>query len=260
MSDLTCNGIPVLHGDVFMPRVGPWSAQIVLDTAAIPTNPIVIESTAGLRLVGTIERGDSTEGRVDLLVRGGMGNLRKVLPPVGYRPEGGIRVGTILTDLARDSGEAFGASAEIAETYLDAWIRERGTVAGAVRALAVQLGCSWRLDPNGRVKIIRETWPVVDPPGVQLVSVDPHFLGMDVAVDVLIPDFVPGITWQGKHICGVEHYLLKGGAHRVRLLIEDPVNETLTVDRVRCHLHRANRHAKRRPRNGRRGAGARCAQ
>lgn len=238
MSDLTCNGVAVLKGDVLMPRFGAWSSELVLDTASIPSNPIVIESTAGLRLVGAVERGDSTEGRVELRVRGGVGNLRKVLPPVGYRISGGVRVGTILGELARDSGESISPLIDraITETYLDAWIRERGTVAGAIRALAVELGCSWRLDANGRVLLVRESWPAVDPQGVQLLSLDPHFLGADLAVDVLTPDFVPGMTWQGRHVSGVELYLLSGGASRVRLLFEDAINETLTVDRHAMRL------------------------
>lgn len=233
MSDLTVNGVAVLRGDMLFPRVGAWSADLVLDADAAPAGAVVVESPAGLRLVGTIERSAVTEGRVEVRVRGGAGQLGRALAPVAYRPQGGVRVQTILEDWERESGEAVSTAiaSEITETFLPAWARERGSAARAIRSLALALGCSWRFGPDGGLLLTREAWRDVDPDGVQLLRFDPINDAAELAVDVPVPELMPGVTWQGRKVSTVEAFIVGNGMHRVRLLFEDEFG-TVARDRM----------------------------
>lgn len=222
MSDLTVAGLPVLRGDVLLPRVGAWSADLVLDADEAPSGVVALESTAGFRLVGFVERANTTEGRVEVRLRGGRGQLARELQPVAYRPVGGVRVRTILEDLARDSGEVLSpdTAPSITEHFLSAWSRERGSTARALRALAAALSCSWRFDPEGRVILVRESWPEVDPEGVTLMRSDPINDAAELGLDVLPAGLLPGVAWQGRRVSSMEVFALDGGALRARLLFE----------------------------------------
>lgn len=233
MSDLTINGSPVLSGDLLLPRVGAWSAVLVLDAETAPTGSVTVESPAGFRAVGFVERGNITAGRVEVRVRGGAGRLGRELAPVAYRPVGGVRVRTILEDWARESGERLSTAIapELLSTFLPAWTRERGSAARAIRALALALGCSWRFDSDGGLLLVRETWPTVDPDGVTVLREDPISDAIELGVDVPLPELVPGVTWQGRRVSSVESFIIGNGTHRVRLLFENS-DTTTARDRV----------------------------
>lgn len=235
MSDLTVNGVPVLRGDLLLPRVGQWSADLVLDTEAAPSGSVAIESPMGLRLVGTVERVSTVEGRVEARIQAGANGLGRQLEPVAYRPVGGVRVRTILEDWARASGESLSQSMapELLATFVPAWVRERGSAARAIRSLALELGCSWRFDAEGGLLLVRETWPTVDPDGVRVLRDDPVNDAVELAVDVPLPELVPGVTWQGRRVSSVEAFIVGNGMHRVRLLFE---NDLVTVSRDRSAI------------------------
>lgn len=235
MSDLTVNGVAVLRGDVLLPRVGQWSADLVLDTETAPSSSVTIESPAGLRLVGSVERVSTVEGRVEVRIQAGAGNLARQLAPVAYRPVGGVRVRTILEDWARESGETLSQSIDrdVIESFIPAWVRERGSAARAIRSLALALGCSWRFDPDGALLLTREAWPTVDPDGVQILRDDPINDAIELAVDVPLAELVPGVTWQGRRVSSVEAFIVGNGLHRVRLLFE---NELVTTARDRSAI------------------------
>lgn len=233
MSDLTVNDAPVLRGDLLLPRVGSWTADLTLDAETAPTGSVTIASPAGLRLVGTAERSRAVEGRVEVRVRGGAGGLLRELAPVAYRPVGGVRVRTILDDWARESGESLSPAIapELLAEFLPAWTRERGTAERAVRTLARALGCSWRFHPDGGLLLVRETWPTVDPDGITVLRDDPVNNAIELGVDVPLPALVPGVTWQDRRVSSVEAFVVGNGTHRVRLLFE---NDATTTDRDRC--------------------------
>lgn len=235
MSDLAVNGAAVLRGDLLLPRVGQWSADLVLDAEIAPSGSVVITSPAGLRLVGMAERSRAVDGRVEVRVRGGAGGLRRELAPVAYRPVGGVRVRTILEDWSRESGETLSAEIDPALLgwVLTAWTRERGSSERSIRALARALGCSWRFDPDGGLLLVRETWPTVDPDGVTVLREDPINDAIELGVDVPLPAFVPGVTWQGRRVSSVEAFIVGNGTHRVRLLFE---NDSTTTERDRCAI------------------------
>lgn len=235
MSDLTVNGVPVLRGDLLLPRVGQWSADLVLDAETAPSGSVAIESPMGLRLVGTVERVSTVEGRVEARIQAGANGLGRQLEPVAYRPVGGVRVRTILEDWARASGESLSQSMapELLATFVPAWVRERGSAARAIRSLALELGCSWRFDAEGGLLLVRETWPTVDPDGVRVLRDDPVNDAVELAVDVPLPELVPGVTWQGRRVSSVEAFIVGNGMHRVRLLFE---NDLVTVSRDRSAI------------------------
>jgi len=235
MSDLTVNGVPVLRGDLLLPRVGQWSADLVLDAETAPSGSVAIESPMGLRLVGTVERASSVEGRVEVRIQAGANGLARQLEPVAYRPVGGVRVRTILEDWARACGETLSQSMapELLATFVPAWVRERGSAARAIRSLALELGCSWRFDAEGGLLLVRETWPTVDPDGVRVLRDDPVNDAVELAVDVPLPELVPGVTWQGRRVSSVEAFIVGNGLHRVRLLFE---NDLVTVSRDRSAI------------------------
>lgn len=232
MSDLTANGLAVLRGDLVLPRVGAWTADLIVDSESAPatSSAVAIESPAGLRLVGYAERAQVIAGRVEMRVRGGAGGLARELAPVAYRPLGGVRVRTVLEDLARESGESISTRIEpsLLAEILPAWTRERGTTERAIRTLARALGCSWRFDSDGGALLVRETWPAVDPDGVTVLREVATSDAVELGVDVPLPDLVPGVTWQGRRVSAVEAFVVGNGVHRVRLLFE---TERAAIDR-----------------------------
>src|SRR5436305_4497470 len=86
MAYLTIQGKPVLKATVTLPLVGPWAADLVIDSAAIPDGFVTLALgwDASVKLTGTIYRGGPVRGATTARVVGGAGGLGEILPAKGY--------------------------------------------------------------------------------------------------------------------------------------------------------------------------------
>lgn len=239
MSDLTVNGAAVLQGSLVLRRNGEWWGSLLIDSEEQPSNPLVIESPSGLRLTGWARERGPNNGRVSIEVVGASRpEFSRQLAPVAYRPVGGVRVRTILEDLSRDSGIRLSESiaSELLSMFLPAWVRERGSAERAIRSIARALDCSWRFDPDGGLLFVRETWPTVDPDGVQIVERSTTRHTVTVSTEMPLAELVPGVTWQGERVSGAEVYLLPDSTCRTRVSFEFPDQPT-EFDRIAGDLN-----------------------
>jgi len=233
MSDLTVNGHSVLAGEVVLRRCGEWFARLQVDTGERVSNPLVIECASGWRLTGyTSDFATPSQGRLSLEVSGAL-DITRELAPVAYRPVGGVRVRTILEDWSRDSGVPLSQSIapELLASFLPAWTRERGSAAKAVRTLARALDCSWRFDGDAGLLLIRDTWPTVDPAGVEIIQRDTMMHTVVVRSDVAPAELVPGVTWLGERVSCVQHHIMPDGSARTVVLFMLPW-EAIDRDRI----------------------------
>lgn len=206
MSDLTCNGVPVVSAKITRPRIGSWVAELVVDTDEPMTGAVLLADGDGAQLFrGTIIRGAPSEGRLSLRVLGGAGGLGKTLDPRYYK---GAPPRLVLRDLARETGETL---ATLDTPALDAptraWTRERRDAAGSLRQLAEALGLVWRCLPDGTQWVGAETWPASPATGYEVLHDEPAHARWTLSTVTLTDAaaIAPGMTLEGQRVSLVEH-------------------------------------------------------
>lgn len=170
------NGVSVLRLSLYMPVSGAWTAEAQVASSS-PVDPgaeasITIGESAPL--VGRVVRAGVEAERLYVRVAGGTVDWQSPVEVKHYRE-------TTVGQVTRDLGLELDAQDD---TELDFWTRGRGTVGGAVTSLARHLGFSWRVNPDGTVRMRAETpgAPTVDAravetsrhPGRGLVEVAPE--------------------------------------------------------------------------------------
>jgi hypothetical protein len=132
------------------PARGLWSAHVELDeevTLALGSSATLAIGEK-LSLAGTIVRGGPFAGTSTYLVRAGHGGWNKTLPRRAYRSDGGVKASTVLTDAAREAGEAW-AGALPTTPIGPAFARMK---APAIRVVNLLLGGAWYVDDDGRTQ------------------------------------------------------------------------------------------------------------
>lgn len=205
MAYLTLQGAPVLRGTVTLPLIGPWTADLVIDSAAIPDGFVTLALgwDATVRLVGTIYRGGPTRGATTARVVGGAGGLGTILPAKGYH---GVTLRLPLSEALAAGGERLSEKADtlVLATYLPAWSRFSAPVGIAVAALMhAAPGASWRMAPDGAVWVGNETWLPSRLGKYAVTKDDPHNARLEIAAEV--PAIYPGETLNGRKVSCVEH-------------------------------------------------------
>lgn len=230
MADVLLAGIPVLAGDLILPRWGNWTAHLQLQDAP-PTGRVTL-TWLGTELQGYVLHGGEHEGRCAALVVGGAGGLGGEIAAAGY--DATVRVQDLLQRIAADAGE------EIAPLTLTAsvpaWARMRGTAGAALDELARVSGLVWRVQLDGKIWMGAETWPAATLEGV-LQDLDPALPCAALAPDAL--SVLPGQTLEGRRV-GTVVYTVDPGAHRARAWFED---EGAQDDPLRAGLYQIAREA-----------------
>ncbi len=104
MSLITCAGIDVLEAIICQPRLGAWTATLVLDAVGAPPGTLVTVSVAdGLwTLKGTVRSGGDYIGTRRLRLVGGAGGLSVAAGAKYYQQ---AVLGDVLADLLALAGE-----------------------------------------------------------------------------------------------------------------------------------------------------------
>jgi hypothetical protein len=186
MAYLSIQGAPVLRGTVTLPLIGPWTADLVIDSAAIPDGFV------------TLALGWDTARVV-----GGAGGLGTILPAKGYH---GVTLRLPLSEALAAGGERLSEKSTplVLATYLASWSRFSSPVGIAVAALMHAVpGASWRVVSDGAVWVGNETW-LPSKLGKHVVTKeDPHHARQEIAAEV--PAIYPGETLLGRKVSCVEH-------------------------------------------------------
>lgn len=245
MSELLCNGTPVVAAKITRPRLGSWVAELVVDTDEaldVGTRAELTDGDGASLFAGTVQRGAVTEGRLALRVISGAGGLGKTLDARGYH-QAPPRV--ILTDLARETGETLAPLTEaVLDAPLRAWARPRVDGAAQLRQLSEAVGLVWRCQADGRQWLGRETWPdagLVEGRDYELLHDEPARHRWTVST-VTLADAVriaPGTVLEGRRVSLVEH-VLERDSTRTTVTFEAV---DATVDAVRDALERTIRRA-----------------
>ncbi len=212
MADLVCAGARVLRASIVRPRLGAWTADLVLDAAEPPTGAVELTSADGaLALHGTVTRGAAWQGRAEVRVVGGAAGLDAVLAPRAYR-DATVRV--VVADLLRECGEALAADADAAAlaTALPFWTREAEPARDALARVLERTGAAWRVRDDGAVWIGPEAWGEVEVPG-DVLDLAPRDMRAVLGTDTVYGLLAPGTTWLGQRVSLVEHVVT---AERVR--------------------------------------------
>jgi hypothetical protein len=224
MALVTIGGIDVVSARIWMPRIGVWNADIVVDEPTIPPAPQRLTMTAdgGLALTGTTMRAGAWLETSYARFVGGNDGMRRTAVPKFYAA---ANVGLVLGDLLATAGEKLSPTAQPA--VLGARVAGWTTIAQPIgQALAVLVargapaGTAWRVLPDGTVWIGAETWPDcgLTEPGDYVEMQDwPEDNRIELGVETL--KLLPGTTIGGRRVSFVEH-VLKDGYVRSKAMLE----------------------------------------
>lgn len=167
MANTTINDVAVIRGEIHMPLVGVWVADLVVDQPdgkGFATGTKVTIKTKDLMLVGTVapDRSGDFLDTIHVRVLGGGAGMAKPAKVRGFmQPRAFTR--DIIGALMADGGESVSASSDptFLGSNLTAWMIKKGTVADNLRAL-LQIKAptfNWRILADGTLWMGVETWP-----------------------------------------------------------------------------------------------------
>lgn len=225
----TVNGLGITHALVTLPLTGAWHADVRVSPrqgdTGVALAGLVTLTFDDLTLTGTVLRSQVDDGEIAARIVGGAGKLSNVVSARYYY--GSPTVRRVIEDILRDTGGetlAVDSSATVLSTVLAVWQRVAESAGAALSRITAANGGSWRVKPDGTVLIVgAETWPVVEPPHVNVAGSDPVVGTYRVAwADGSLPAIVlPGITFRGSRIAYVVHEL-GPGALRSELRFAEP--------------------------------------
>lgn len=196
---ITANGKPVVQLGIAENRNAAWTALVEVDADKSLSGLVTID-VDGEVFVGTVVLGDVESGRWKGTVIGGRGGLYKVLPAAWYVEP---TVGTLLTSIARESGEVLDPTIPVTvlAKRFERWSRMQGEAHLALRQIADALGYQWRVTRLGTIWIGPETWLPVTAKTIT-ESYSPEERKLTIAYDGTSerPAAKPGTTLDGKRI------------------------------------------------------------
>lgn len=211
----TVGGVAAFSGRIHLPRVGTWTADVRLDSAAAPTGRVELVLAGGaLRLTGTVLPGGTgvVRGSAQVRLVGGTGGLRRTLAAAGYQ---NVPLSVPLRALLEDAGETLAPEADAGAlaTFLPRWARMAGTAARSLDALAARVVMPWRVLPSGAVWVGPERWRAAAGEYEVLEEV-PEQRAVWLASDA--PSVLPGQVLLGRPVAHVAHHF---GAEELRTVV-----------------------------------------
>lgn len=171
---------------------GAWVAYVDVDADAALSGAVVLR-VGGAELRGMVDVARS--GRFGLSARycvvAGADGWRKTVKPRGYHNDAGVKRSRVLTDLARDVGEALTISAAVDATRLGVDFARQSAPASRVLAQAAP-GVPWWVGFDGTT-VVGPRLQQEPGAGVELLEYDPRARIARVALDspaALVPGTV----------------------------------------------------------------------
>jgi hypothetical protein len=201
MPYLTANTMPIIQGKLTLPRVGRYTATLKLaapqaDVGFTEGSAVTIEFDGGQTFETTCTRLGQDGAYATALLVAGANGLPKTLERRFYQ---GIPRYIVLGDILRDCGEQVDS---IDAPQVSDWTRLAGQATKALMAALEDTDLSWRMLPDGRVWIGRETYPP-HPNRLQVFSSTPDKGRWLLEAD---PTLLPGSKLDVVHL-GAERVL-----------------------------------------------------
>lgn len=198
----------VVRATVAIPPAGGWFANAVLESGAMPAPGPATLKIGDLSLVGRVLAGRGgldVAQRPHVVLAGGAGWNAFLPVEARYGSPAGVRLLTLLQDLAALAGEPYDAptDAVVADAY--GWSASSSTAPLRARAVLADLVArgaipTWRVEPGGRTRF--DPWPsgvAADAAG-RVVSRALDVGVRHVALDTRVRAFLPGGTLEGATI------------------------------------------------------------
>ncbi len=195
----TLNSLALERCTVRMPQWGLWTADCVVAAEKALTGEARI-NLAGLELVGTITNGGVYQERGHYQVVAGAGGWRSTVPAKAYRNEAGVKLSSVVADVAAACGETIGTVTD--RRIGPAYFRARGEAARTLDLLASEL---WYIDAAGVTQVQARPASTFELQFYTL-NVMPSGGGKTVAAES-IAGLVPGATVGGMVAASVRHEL-----------------------------------------------------
>ncbi len=132
-----------------VPQYGAWRADVVLEGGALPSGKVTL-TVGDLVLKGTVARADTdAPDKPHAVVIGGAGWNLPIPSPLSYQSDSGVRLSTVLKDLARLAGETI---EQPTDRTIGNWFS--APALGLLRDVLGTLASAgyvspWRVDPDG---------------------------------------------------------------------------------------------------------------
>lgn len=230
----TCAGLQVVSGSLMIPLVGAWTADLELAGGEKPLSGPVEVVIGNLTLQGTVYRSELYGGQVQARLVGGAAGWRTQASPQGYGSGTGLKLSTVLSDLAAAVGEKINTVADTNIGNAFARVSFGTSVASDVLWQLIQLGFmkGWYIDQNGVTQA--GPWPNKNVASAFTVTDQKPDAGI---IEIATEDYVswmPGCVFTAPQLSGSYtsagvHYVWEdGGKFRFEVL-----TQTVTgVDRV----------------------------
>lgn len=199
----TLAGLPIHRAELAIPALGAWRADVILASGEAPSG--AVELVVGdLTLQGTVLRsGLDAPARPHAVVVGAPGWERPLERPLSYQSDAGVRLSTVLQDLATLADEPIEQptdaqlgrhfAAPMSRTGDPVYLR---TVLSALQRTGTL--APWRVDPDGVTRFGARTGSAVTARATVLgrnEAVGQRRLGIDSPAS-----FLPGNTLDGEPI------------------------------------------------------------
>jgi hypothetical protein len=149
----SCAGLQIVSGSLMVPLVGAWTADLQLATQQQVSGQVAVV-IGNLTLQGTVYRSEFYGGQVRARIVGGYGGWRTQAPAQGYGNDNGIKLSTVLQDLATAVGEKVNI---VADTNIGNAFARVAFGTSVASDVLWQLTPGWHVDPAGVTQTA--AWP-----------------------------------------------------------------------------------------------------
>lgn len=204
----TLRGQRIAKLELHIPSSGGWRAEVTLERGGIPA-----PGAAELRVADLVLQGKVLPARAGLdgpdqpsaVVQGGAGWSSLLTMGGAYSAPGGVRLSTVLRDIAALAGEPYDAPAEALLPDAYEWTASSTLAPRMIRSVLRDLMQrraipTWRVAPSGRTRF--DPWPAIGE-ALRHEQVTRRALAMGVRRVGLLDRaaaFLPGATCEGATI------------------------------------------------------------
>jgi len=203
----TVNGKTILSGEVSMPRIGAWHADLSVDAEVLGGSVTLVFE--GVELKGTVLRSGLYGGRVGARIVGGAGGISKEIVVKNYAAGAGTKISAVVADILRETGEKLAATSDqsVLGRTLATWERIAGPASHALVNVLDKAGAVWRVLRDGTIWVGVATYPEAT---VEHVLIDEDWVNGILTIAPEKADLEPGTTFRGQKIEEVVHRLSPG--------------------------------------------------
>jgi len=205
MSLATLNGHRCTRARAQIPAWGVWYAEATIDAEVALAGAVTLQ-LGDLALAGTVISGGAGDGEASYRIVGGAGGWGSNVAARGYANDAGVRLATVLADLAQAAGETLDLGSVAATTIGPAWTRAAAPAGRTLEQLAPE---SWYVGVDGITRMGRRSSSRYSGTAVR-IDQDLVRGTIDLATEA-IAALLPGAIVDGVEAVDVRHELSARG-------------------------------------------------